>query len=729
MAIAPADAQAVARRGVATAGAAIPHAERIQQLFGRHEILSAKAQVGGPAADASDAIGARAYVQGDRVGFGSTPDLRTAAHEAAHVVQQRAGLAPAGGLDHPGDHLEQHADAVADAVVGGRSAEGLLDQLGGGASTVAVQRDAKKANAVLKVVVYQKGKAIQHWQSKARWEGNLPQQYKATRSGGHWVWDDSSLQVLKVETDRQGGGGQRVVEWANPQADEIVVYVTSIDDVTIDKNAGVTDNAPGHGKDKTAGGSNPDGRGHGPGSSTKPAGPAVKPGDDKKQGGHHDGGGDHDSHAPGAGSTQAPAGTGHPPGTGQTPGGKGGGPGGGQGDKGGDHDGPQAADQKIVDELEKENDIEPGDEDAGDNAPGGGGKKPGGKDDGDPGHHGDPDGRKGGTGPGGKDARADGEGEGSKSKGAERGSEGGSSDGQKGGTAGGMYGGEGKPGDDGVPSGIGLFGGLIAIPAALKGAVELALIISQGDITGAAGGLFKKGFGKIASIVAARKVLAREAKIVAAKGTKAALKEIATNKRTAAAWKAASAVEKKAVTRRIYWELQRKYFDAFSKAAKQAQRNAKAALKRSAKNAVAKGQLEAAAMADEVAAVKPVAGRLPSNHEFAGKAFPSKDLPLKYRTKGVKFTAEGYPDFMPHAQKLPNGKLSVEIEYTGSRSADFTAANKKAGLRRTPDGQTWHHVEDGKTMILVPTDLHDAVKHSGGVATYRHASGGLGYGD
>jgi hypothetical protein len=89
----------------------------------------------------------------------------------------------------------------------------------------------------------------------------------------------------------------------------------------------------------------------------------------------------------------------------------------------------------------------------------------------------------------------------------------------------------------------------------------------------------------------------------------------------------------------------------------------------------------------------------------------------------------GYPDFAPHARQLPNGKNHVEIEYTGSRRTDAAAANRKAKLAKTPDGWTWHHAEDMKTMYLVPDKLHKAVKHSGGVATYKHGSGVPKYGD
>jgi len=63
------------------------------------------------------------------------------AHEAAHVVQQRGGVQLEGGIGQPGDSYEQHADAVADAVVAGRSAAPLLDQASHtAASGSAVQR-------------------------------------------------------------------------------------------------------------------------------------------------------------------------------------------------------------------------------------------------------------------------------------------------------------------------------------------------------------------------------------------------------------------------------------------------------------------------------------------------------------------------------------------------------------------------------------------------------------
>jgi hypothetical protein len=132
----------VAAAGVDGAGTTLPHLDRIQDSFGRHDVTQVRAHVGGDAAAAAEAIGAEAYATGDRVAFASAPTLHTAAHEAAHTVQQRGGVQLLGGVGVAGDAYEQHADAVADAVVRGESAEALLDEHAGAGPTQAstVQR-------------------------------------------------------------------------------------------------------------------------------------------------------------------------------------------------------------------------------------------------------------------------------------------------------------------------------------------------------------------------------------------------------------------------------------------------------------------------------------------------------------------------------------------------------------------------------------------------------------
>ena len=124
----------IAAAGTADAGGALPHLDTIQAAFGRHDIRSIQAHTGPTAAEAATAMGATAYATGNHVAFAGTPDLHTAAHEAAHVVQQRAGVSLMGGVGQLGDVYEQHANEVADAVVAGRSAEAILDRspTGGG---------------------------------------------------------------------------------------------------------------------------------------------------------------------------------------------------------------------------------------------------------------------------------------------------------------------------------------------------------------------------------------------------------------------------------------------------------------------------------------------------------------------------------------------------------------------------------------------------------------------
>jgi len=139
------DVASAAATGISGAGGAIPHAAQIQKSFGAHDVGNVQAHTGPEAAQASESIGAEAYASGNHIAFKGEPSLHTAAHEAAHVVQQRAGVSLSGGVGAAGDAYECHADAVADAVVAGGSAEALLDQhAGAGDGSSAVQREESK---------------------------------------------------------------------------------------------------------------------------------------------------------------------------------------------------------------------------------------------------------------------------------------------------------------------------------------------------------------------------------------------------------------------------------------------------------------------------------------------------------------------------------------------------------------------------------------------------------
>ena len=51
------------------------------------------------------------------------------------------------------------------------------------------------------------------------------------------------------------------------------------------------------------------------------------------------------------------------------------------------------------------------------------------------------------------------------------------------------------------------------------------------------------------------------------------------------------------------------------------------------------------------------------------------------------------------------------------------SAGHALGCPTPPDGYVWHHVENGRTMQLIPREIHNAVRHTGGAAVIRN--GGL----
>ena len=98
------------------------------------------------------------------------------------------------------------------------------------------------------------------------------------------------------------------------------------------------------------------------------------------------------------------------------------------------------------------------------------------------------------------------------------------------------------------------------------------------------------------------------------------------------------------------------------------------------------------------------AGGVIRNARLAGKTHPVTNIP---------FDKNGFPIFNSVSMR------NVQIKMTGDNTADFAAANRKAGLDSTPSGYTWHHHQDGKTMQLVPTDIHAKTGHTGGAGMLR----------
>ncbi|HRE88091.1 MAG TPA: DUF4157 domain-containing protein [Myxococcota bacterium] len=117
---------AIASDGFEGPPSQLPHASRIQASFGSFDVSGIRAHSGDEARAANESLGSIAYASGDRVAFRGTPDLFTAAHEAAHVIQQQAGVQLRDGVGESADPYETHADQVAARVVQGQSAEDLL---------------------------------------------------------------------------------------------------------------------------------------------------------------------------------------------------------------------------------------------------------------------------------------------------------------------------------------------------------------------------------------------------------------------------------------------------------------------------------------------------------------------------------------------------------------------------------------------------------------------------
>ncbi|MGA1870548.1 MAG: DUF4157 domain-containing protein [bacterium] len=100
-----------------------PHYDTIQKSFGHHSLAGLQVYAGSDARHLTDAAGTEALTLGSNVIFSRPPELHVAAHEAAHVVQQRRGVTNQ-------NEIELHADRVATRVTNGQSAESLLDSVG-----------------------------------------------------------------------------------------------------------------------------------------------------------------------------------------------------------------------------------------------------------------------------------------------------------------------------------------------------------------------------------------------------------------------------------------------------------------------------------------------------------------------------------------------------------------------------------------------------------------------
>ena len=128
------DTHEMAASGLQGTGQPLTHLGRLLQAFGHHDIRGMREHRSDASEMALERLGAEGYSSSGRMAVSGTPTLYVQAHEAVHGVQQ-AGMGESmrlpGRVGEAGDRYEQQADAVADAVVRGESAEPLLDAVVG----------------------------------------------------------------------------------------------------------------------------------------------------------------------------------------------------------------------------------------------------------------------------------------------------------------------------------------------------------------------------------------------------------------------------------------------------------------------------------------------------------------------------------------------------------------------------------------------------------------------
>src|SRR5690625_1581462 len=86
----------------------------------------------------------------------------------------------------------------------------------------------------------------------------------------------------------------------------------------------------------------------------------------------------------------------------------------------------------------------------------------------------------------------------------------------------------------------------------------------------------------------------------------------------------------------------------------------------------------------------------------------------------------GFPDFSKYVH--PKVKpVTIKVNKPKNHQKDYRRANKEAGLGKNtdppitsstkpPEGYTWHHHQDGKTMVLVEREVHTEFTHQGGAS-------------
>lgn len=194
----PADAARTALQS--DSGGPLQHQEAIQAAFGAHDVSSIRLHRTQAAARGAVGVQAESYTSGEDVAnFSGT--LQDEAHEAAHVVKRRGDQQGGGVIDDAAE--EDHADAVAKAVVEGKDAQPLLDQVAKPGTTaqpggIARIKDTKNGNAPIDVSTFSEQQCYMYLTSD-------PHMTPGTLWCG-WQWEDGDKAAIEGRFNSLKGG-------------------------------------------------------------------------------------------------------------------------------------------------------------------------------------------------------------------------------------------------------------------------------------------------------------------------------------------------------------------------------------------------------------------------------------------------------------------------------------------------------------------------------------------
>ena len=93
--------------------------------------------------------------------------------------------------------------------------------------------------------------------------------------------------------------------------------------------------------------------------------------------------------------------------------------------------------------------------------------------------------------------------------------------------------------------------------------------------------------------------------------------------------------------------------------------------------------------------------------------------PFSYSQSGIKANIDiGYLNNTENRaddMKRARDKYRLELKASGVPKADSWPWPPTNSKGNAPAGWTWHHHQDGKTMVLIPTEIHKRMNHCGGV--------------